>query len=732
MKKWLWFKFGGLQHKILNLVLIVFIAAIGCIFVVSVTRSKELTEIVNSTREKQQTVIKERSTEVLMQSIEAAMTKTNALQAYIADDMFSDIKSDVMTLRFLAEGIFENKNSFEDIPLELPDPARAGEYTGQILGEEGVDFTKSELLKTAVHMGGTMTAMCTNTDYMYNCYIGLADGTFYMIDPHPENKYDENGNLIPIPVRQRPWYTQAVASGGICFTGVMPDTYINAPCVTCSAPVYANGELIGVVAIDLFLDSMEEYVNESAKNGGFICIVNDKGNVIFAPQGNPLFQVQMYEDSADLRKSENSELASFISSALTASTGLQEVNVDGTAYYMAGSPMDTVGWTVVSVVEKDATEQPAQLLINEYDESNRKASDTYSLSAKKLNRQTVGAMLLILVLGIIISQLLASRIVKPIEAMTEDIIEGAKSGKMFEMKNLYKTGDEIEVLANSFDNLSKKTKKYISDITAITAEKERISTELSLATQIQAAMLPHIFPPFPDRHEFEIYATMEPAREVGGDFYDFFLIDDGHLCLVMADVSGKGIPAALFMMISKTILQSCAMLGVSAGEILTKTNEALCSNNQAEMFVTVWLGILDIATGEMICANAGHEYPVLKRKDGKFELIKDKHGFAVGGMEETKYREYTLQLQKGDKLFLYTDGVPEAANPETEMFTTDRMLAALNAQPDEKPETLISVVRKAVRDFVQDAEQFDDLTMMCIEYKGAQEDREERKPDEAH
>ena len=172
------------------------------------------------------------------------------------------------------------------------------------------------------------------------------------------------------------------------------------------------------------------------------------------------------------------------------------------------------------------------------------------------------------------------------------------------MKPIYNTQDEIEVLAKSFDDLSKKTKQYIDDITQITKENERISTELTLATQIQAAMLPHIFPPYPDRHEFDIYAMMDPAREVGGDFYDFFFIDDDHLCLVMADVSGKGIPAALFMMISKTILQSCAMLGKSPAEILTKTNEALCNNNQVEMFVTVWLGILEISTGKLTASNS--------------------------------------------------------------------------------------------------------------------------------
>lgn len=283
------------------------------------------------------------------------------------------------------------------------------------------------------------------------------------------------------------------------------------------------------------------------------------------------------------------------------------------------------------------------------------------------------------------------------------------------------TGDELESLANNMASMEHSLKEYGTNLLKITAEKERIGTELSLARRIQASMLPHTFPPYPDRHEFDIYAVMHPAREVGGDFYDFFLIDDDHLGIVMADVSGKGVPAALFMMISKTILQSCAMLGRSAAEILTKTNEALCSNNQVEMFVTVWLGILEISTGKITAANAGHEYPVMKRKNGRFELYKDKHSLAVGCMERTKYKEYEIQLEAGDQLFLYTDGIPEATNADNQMFRCERMLAALNQKPDADPKTLLENVRAAVDAFVQEAEQFDDLTMLSITYRGSAE-----------
>ena len=281
---------------------------------------------------------------------------------------------------------------------------------------------------------------------------------------------------------------------------------------------------------------------------------------------------------------------------------------------------------------------------------------------------------------------------------------------------------EFETMQTEINRTSLALNEQMDTIREMTAEKERINTEMNLARDIQASMLPHIFPPFPDRKEFEIYASMDPAKEVGGDFYDFFLIDSDHMGLVMADVSGKGVPAALFMMASKIILQSVAMMGRSAGEILTKTNEAICSSNQAGMFITVWTGILEISSGKLTAANAGHEYPVLKRADGDFELFKDKHGFVIGGMEGIRYKEYELQLNPGDKLFLYTDGVPEATDANQELFGTERMIEALNRGKDHSPEQVLQCVRQAVDDFVKDAEQFDDLTMLCLEYKGKPEE----------
>ncbi len=327
----------------------------------------------------------------------------------------------------------------------------------------------------------------------------------------------------------------------------------------------------------------------------------------------------------------------------------------------------------------------------------------------------LGLLLLLMLYG---AYRQGKRIVKPLNTITRRISELSETNLEFKMEDAYRTGDEVEELAQSFAAISHKNALYVDTVKRVTAEKERIGTELALATKIQSSMLPHLVPAFPDRTDFDIFGSMDPAKEVGGDFYDYFLVDPDHLCMVIADVSGKGVPAALFMMASKIILQSVAMLGSSPAGILEKTNEAICSNNEAQMFVTVWLGILELSTGRLTAANAGHEYPVLKPAGGSFELFKDRHGFVIGGMDGMRYREYELQLEPGAKVFVYTDGLPEATDDDQEMFGKERMMEALNRETEASPQKILQNVRKSVEDFVGGAEQFDDLTMLCLEYKG--------------
>lgn len=329
----------------------------------------------------------------------------------------------------------------------------------------------------------------------------------------------------------------------------------------------------------------------------------------------------------------------------------------------------------------------------------------------------LGVITMVIAVSIFAVLFIRRSIIRPVEKVSSEAARFAKENAKGEPLGDISRYEVILNLARSIDHMETSMAQYIEELTAVTAEKERIGAELSIAATIQENSLPDQFPAFPDRNEFDIYAVMNPAKEVGGDFYNYFFIDDDHLALIIADVSGKGIPAALFMMVSNILLSNTAMMGGTPAQVLSIANESICEHNSADMFVTVWLGVLEISTGKLTAANAGHEDPVICRKGGDFDIFKTKHGFVVGGMEGVRYQNYEIQLNKGDKMFLYTDGLPEASDQNNHMFTLEKMTEALNEHKDQSPKEILDGVQKSVSDFVGDAPQFDDLTMLCIELK---------------
>ncbi|MBE6741712.1 MAG: hypothetical protein E7570_05335 [Ruminococcaceae bacterium] len=404
-----------------------------------------------------------------------------------------------------------------------------------------------------------------------------------------------------------------------------------------------------------------------------------------------------------------------VSDSLKGTKGLE----NGIPAFISNNPDD--GWLCSCMRPiKDANGKPVALVGVDISMSKVvKEAIIYFFTLIIIMLLTVGLITIILLRGV------DKALVKPINllsAATRTFVED--KGKTITEPSAIsrleiKTGDEIKLLCDSIQQMERDINDYIANLTEVTAEKERIGAELELATRIQADMLPNIFPAFPYKSEFDVYASMTPAKEVGGDFYDFFLIDDTHLALVIADVSGKGIPAALFMMMSKILIQNAATSGKTPGEALSLVNSQICSNNREEMFVTVWLGIVDLESGLLTAANAGHEKPIIKSAHGNFEFINDKNGFVIGGMSGLKYKNYEIQLEKGSKLFVYTDGVAEATNSNDELFGIERTLRALNEAKDCSTQKILENVKKRVDEFVGDAPQFDDLTMLCFEYVGS-------------
>ena len=316
-------------------------------------------------------------------------------------------------------------------------------------------------------------------------------------------------------------------------------------------------------------------------------------------------------------------------------------------------------------------------------------------------------------------------VTKPVGKLTTFTQEITKTGT-FENQHIdIKTGDEIESLSQSFNFMLAELENYIANLSKVTAEKERIGAELDIAKHIQASMLPCIFPAFPERKEFDIYATMEPAKEVGGDFYDFFMVDDTHLAIVMADVSGKGVPAALFMVIGKTLIKDHTTPGRDLGKVFTEVNQLLCESNSEELFITAFEGVLDLVTGEFVYVNAGHEMPFICKAGGDFEPYKIRAGFVLAGMEGMKYRAGSTRLEPGDKIFQYTDGVTEATNLKNELYGMNRLGAILNKVKEGTPNDILPAIKKDIDEFVGDADQFDDITMLCLEYKARMETNEE-------
>ena len=710
---------GGIESKIVVLILTAMILVAAVFLAVTLAQSRMLAGLAEETNARQKTSIASTATGVVTAVIDDSMSRGTELQAEVTDEMFRDLVVIVRMMGEYAGKLFNDPAGAFPAAYRRPDAANDGVLSAQMIFADGVDEAAiADRLGLIANMSDLMLSLCASYE-IKGAYIGLPEGAMLSVNTAAGEWVREDGTYVSFDPRERYWYQQAAKAGEMIFTDVETDRATGEMCVTCAMPVIgADGTLEAVVGADLFLTEMQQTVAESARNGGYLVVVNQNGHVILSPEERGVFRVSNSSEAFDLRQSGNAQLSLLVRDALQGKTNLRLVRLDNDSWYMVGVPMKTAGWALISVYSQDAARKPVEQLRSDFEKIREEATSIYR--ERSIRSQTIViAALIVLLAAMLCGALAAGRgIVKPLNTITERIANIGGENMEFRMEDAYRTGDEVEELAQSFADLSRKTVEYVDEVKRVTAEKERIGTELHMANQIQEGMLPSIFPPYPDRSEFDLYATMNPAKEVGGDFYDFFLIDEDHLALVMADVSGKGVPAALFMMVSKALLKNSAMMGKSPAEILSTVNDTICSNNKMQMFVTVWMGILEISTGRITAANAGHEYPAICQNGGAFALYKDRHGFVVGGMEGMRYKEYELTLSPGDRLFLYTDGVPEATDADEALFGTERMIAALNDAPNGSPGDVLAAVQKSVDAFVGDAEQFDDLTMLCLTYRG--------------
>ena len=714
---------GGIENKVFNLVLFAVLSIVLVYGVVIYFQSRQLTELINATSEKQQEDLQQVADDTMRGVLEHSMGQSAQMEAYIADGLFRQVADSVGMIVDYAQKLYGGPEQYPRIPVAEPDPWMEGSAVAQVLYADGVDAASEEIADEVRLLGNLsemMLSMYQNTEALGSCFISTCSGITLMVDRHSGFKV-ANGSILRVNAYERPWYQGAAACGGLYFTGVEEDLFSGTSGVVCAQPVYKDGQLVAVAGVDLFLEDMETAVQGSENGSGFVFIVDQNGHVIFSPKQDGLFAAKQSAEAGDLRENASEQLGTVIRASLSGLTAVQEVECEEGSFYMSGARIETVGWAVVNVVEKAATQAPAEVLKQGYRNNQAVAAEALN-GGLKTAKQVIFLILAVACLVALASALfLAKRIVHPLNHMARRMAEISAENPAFEMEKIYRTGDEVEALAESVAELSLRTREFIRENSRITAEKERINTELNVATQIQADMLPSIFPAFPEREEFDLYAQMRPARQVGGDFYDFFLLDEDHLVMVMADVSGKGVPAALFMVITKTLIKNRALQGGSPGQILTDVNQELCLNNEASLFVTVWLAILTISTGEMQVSNAGHEHPAVRRAGGVFELVAYKHSPPLAVMEWIPFEEHVFVLYPGDTLLVYTDGVTEASDAADNLFGEGRLIHTLNSFAAVYPQDVVRSLSKGISAFTAGAEQFDDITMLCLQYYGSQQ-----------
>lgn len=487
------------------------------------------------------------------------------------------------------------------------------------------------------------------------------------------------------PVWSEPYYDEG---GG----NVVMSTY--------SVPFYreADGKkkLMGIVTADIHLSWLQDLVSSiKIAETGYGFLISRKGTIVTHPRGELIMKETLPGIAG---KSGDRRLAEIAADMMRGKSGfaLTASLMTSKQCWLAYAPVPSAGWSLGVLFPR------GELMADVF----------------KLNRVVLGLGILgfLLLTAVIIS--LSSSITRPLRALSRTTREVARGNLDFDLGKP-RSGDEVGKLAESFVRMRDELKRYIAELTAATAARERMESELKIARDIQMGMVPKIFPPFPERAEFDLYAALEPAREVGGDLYDFFLLEDGRLCFAIGDVSGKGVPAALFMAMVGTLLKAAARSDREPGAVLSRVNRELSADNKGCIFVSVFCGVLDPETGRVAYSNAGHNPPLIVRRDGTVKFLEGIGGSVVGIDGDAHYQVGTVALRPGDLLGMYTDGVTEAFSAAGEQFSEKRLAAAASGLRGASAREMVEGILASVRSFAAGAPQSDDITVMALEYRGA-------------
>jgi len=640
--------------------------------------------------------IKEESAESLTDQLKETVDsvvdgKSNLAQSRLG--LYSDY---IMTLADTISEMYYNRELFSPVEVLPPDASKENVLSMQRY------FTTKDVKREDV-----LEDLCLfgNLEGLWNSIINRHEDVItniYLATDKLMVCCDKNANLAELDAdgesyydyRDMGWYKNAMGGNGKpLFQKSYLDSYGRGLMTSCSVPFYINGKRAGVVSMDILTtDLNNSIIDVNFGEGSYAFLVDEDGDVIASP-----YMKRNSDDFLNIRES------MLVEPQLAEKMLLGERGVERTSdgIYFAYAPIESTGWEMVISIPESLILEP----INQMSD--------------RLRLTIVGFIIIFIIVGtvvLIFGSRLAKRFTEPIIALEKDV--EVIAGGNLQYKAQVRSNNEIGDLASCVNTMAMSLDNYINDLTRITAEKERLGAELDVATHIQSSMLPCIFTAFPERNEFDVFALMTPAKEVGGDFYDFFMVDESHVAFVVADVSGKGVPAALFMVIGKTLIKDHTTPGSDLEVVFREVNNILCESNSENMFITAFEGVLDLKTGELRFINAGHETPFIYRKNGKFEAYPVKACFVLAGIENTEYKGGSCILEPGDKVFQYTDGVTEATNAENELYGMGRLSKILRTVGDKRPDEILPAVKADIDAFVKEAPQFDDITMLCLEYKG--------------
>lgn len=636
-------------------------------------------------------------------------------QAHIANAIFEKVETSVNIASIKAQRLWEHPEYSPVLKSYSPtdnlkNPKEASVY--KIAPNTDPEKIKKDI-EISSGLDFVFKEICKNDANIKSIYMGTQNGLHrrYPWTSKHKTNYDP---------RIRSWYKKAVTENQKGWT----DLYISASdeilMVTCYKPVYMQeNKLIGVVGADVTLDALnKEIINKQIGDLGYAFLLDKNGKVIAnknMSKGDLRWDEEL--ETQNMLQSSNKELSEIAYKMTQGQSGIGPCTMEDEEKFIAYAPIESTGWSIGIVMPVKEIIEPAVNTCQKITALTKKAEEHIDIEARETIITLIAIFIAILIIVTLTSIKLAKSITKPILQLDQ----GAKilgEGNL-DYKLDIKTGDELEELSDTFNKMTNDLKTYIEDLRKTTAEKEKIESELKIAQDIQTSFLPSIFPPFPMKKEFDIFAIMHPAKEVGGDFYDFVLVDDTHLFFVIGDVSGKGVPAALFMVIMKVLLKTEALRKTSPQEILEKVNNIIAMDNDSCMFATIFCGILNTSTGEIHYANAGHNPPLVYNKTADtFDYLTINKGFVLGPMPDMVFKNETLQLKEDDILFMYTDGVNEAMNKDRVQFSEPRLKQDLENCEKENVTDMIHCIRKKIADFVQDAEQSDDITMLALKYKG--------------